>query len=244
MSTIRVMVNGAQGKMGQHAVHALSQNKRFELVAEAGKHDDLATVIQANTPDVVLDFTVASSGLDNAKCILNSGARAVIGTSGFLPKDIEALGLLCEETQLGAIIAPNFSIGAVLMMQFSAKAAHYLPAVEILEMHHDQKQDSPSGTALKTADMIAENRGEYSPIEGEAILSQSARGGWHREIPIHAMRMPGVIANQMVVCGGNDETLTIRHDTLSRKAFMPGVLLACESVMKLPELVYGLEHIL
>ncbi len=244
MTTPSILINGAQGKMGQHTIAAVKGDGRFCLVAQTGRQDDLASLIAKHQPDIVIDFTIASEAMTNATIILESGARAVIGTSGFLPEDIKTLEALCENKGLGAIIAPNFSIGALLMMQMSAQAAKYLPAMEIVEMHHDQKQDAPSGTALKTADMIAETRGDYTPVEGEALLDRSARGVWHHSIPIHAIRIPGVIANQMVICGGQGETLTIRHDTLSREAFMPGVLLACEKVMALDHLVYGLEHLL
>ena len=197
MNTIQILINGAKGKMGQQASNAVSNDDRFKLVAEAGRADDLAAMIAEHSPGVVIDFTAASEAMQNTKIILESGARAVMGTSGFLPDDIQTIESLCQKKQLGAIIAPNFSIGALLMMQFAAQAAKFLPAIEIVEMHHDQKQDAPSGTALKTADMIAETRGSYTPVEGEALLDRSSRGVWHHNIPIHAIRIPGVIASDI-----------------------------------------------
>ncbi len=197
----------------------------------------------AQTCNVVVDFTAASQGVQNTKTIIEAGARAVIGTSGFMPEDITALTQLCEQHRLGAIIAPNFSIGAVLMMHFAALAAQHHPAVEIIELHHDKKQEAPSGTALKTADMIAATRGDHTLNKGEELIA-GARGGAHHNIPIHSIRLPGLIAHQAVMFGGTGESLTIRHDTMSREAFMPGVLLACERVMQIDHLLYGLEHLI
>lgn len=241
---IRVIVNGAHGKMGQWTGQAISKDARFELVGELGRDDDLAQAIKDQQAEVVVDFTAASEGLNNAQVILESGARGVMGTSGFLPEHIKSLKTLCEQKQLGMIIAPNFSIGAILMMHFAQIAATHMPSAEIIEYHHDKKQESPSGTALKTAEMIATARRHSQTLEKGHELITGARGAAHQDISVHAIRLPGIIADQSVIFGSLGETLTIEHRTTSREAFMPGVLLACEQVMQLYTLVFGLEQLI
>jgi len=241
---IRVLVNGAQGRMGQTTVNAVQAANNLELVASADKQDNLKQLIQDNQIEVVVDFTTASAGINNITAIIDAGARPVIGTSGFVAEQVEKLQQQCAKKKLGGIIAPNFSIGAVLMMQAAQLAARYLPQAEIIEYHHTGKQDSPSGTAIKTAEMIARARQQKIPLQQSHEIIAGSRGAIHEDIAIHAVRLPGFIASQSVIFGGNDETLTIRHDSISRESFMPGVILACEKVMKLDHLVYGLENIL
>ena len=167
----------------------------------------------------------------------------MIGTTGFSSTQIQTLTALCAEKKLGAIIAPNFSIGAILMMQLAKTAAHYFPQVEIIEMHHAGKLDSPSGTAIKTAELIAEANNVAAIPTTKAVLP-GARGAVHQQIPIHAIRLPGLVAHEQVIFGGTGETLTIKHDSTDRQCFMPGVILACQKVMTLNRLIYGLEHLL
>jgi 4-hydroxy-tetrahydrodipicolinate reductase len=158
--------------------------------------------------------------MKNVKTILENGCHAVVGTTGLTAKDLEEIKKLCAKNEVNCVVAPNFAIGAVLMMKFATEAAKYLPQAEIIELHHDKKLDAPSGTALKTAEMMG------------------------KKIPIHSVRLPGLVAHQEVIFGGVGQTLTIRHDTINRESFMPGVLLAIHKVKKLKGLVYGLEQLL
>ena len=242
---IKVIVNGAKGNMGKEAVIAVNSDNELKLVAETDIGDDLMKKIKETGADVVVDFTHPSSAVENAKAIIMSGARPVIGTTGFTDGDIIELKKIAKEKNIGGLIAPNFAIGAVLMMNFSKEAAKYMPNVEIIEIHHDKKADSPSGTAIKTAQLISENRGEASPVNiktEEKVLG--VRGGVKNEVHIHSIRIPGVVANQEVIFGGLGQTLTIKHDTINRQAFMPGVIIAIKKVIEINELVYGLEKIL
>lgn len=240
----RVIVNGAKGKMGSLTCDTLNQHKEFELVAQLGREDDLAQAIRYTQAQIVVDLTRADSVYQNALTIINQGAHPVIGTSGLLPDQIKELSNLCESRRLGGIIAPNFSISAVLMMIFAAKAAEYFPEVEIIEAHHQQKLDAPSGTALKTAEMIAGARKKPKNKLDLKELVPGARGGVHYDINIHSLRLPGVIARQQVIFGSEGETLTITDDCIDRRSFMPGVVLCCQKVLELTTLIYGLEHIL
>ena len=223
---IRVLVNGAFGCMGQESVTAIEADPELSLIGKVGRQDDLADAIGSYKPDVVLDFTLATTGRANAEIIIKNNVRPVIGTSGFLPEHVAELTTLAAQYKLGGIIVPNFSIGAVLMMQLAKIAKKHFKDVEIIEMHHAGKQDMPSGTAINTASLLA---GENKDISS---------------IPIHSVRLPGFVAQQQVIFGGNHETLTIKHDSIHRKSFMPGVCLACKKVMELDKLVYGLENII
>lgn len=242
---IKTIVNGANGRMGSLAATHIDQDPQLDLVACCNQNDDLAACILAEKADVVVDFTTAECVYENAITILNSGARPVIGTTGLLPNQIKTLEELALKKKLGGIIAPNFSIGAVLLMRLAKEAAQYFSDVEIIEMHHDQKLDSPSGTALKTAEMIAsavKTAATKRPLEKETV--PGARGAIHENIHIHAVRLPGLVAHETVLFGGHFETLSLRHDAIHRESFMPGVVLSVKKAMTLKKLVYGLEHIL
>lgn len=241
---IRVLVNGAHGKMGQATVAAVQQDTRLTLVGAAGREDDLVSMIASTQAQVVVDFTLATVAFDNAQRIIEAGARPVIGTSGLNTEQVATLSQHCAHKKLGGIIAPNFSIGAVLMMRYAQAAARYFTEVEIVEMHHPRKLDAPSGTALRTAELIAQAQPHLTHRQSQGVGMTESRGANHQGVPIHALRLSGVIANQSVIFGGQGETLTIQHNTLSREAFMPGVCLACVGVMGLDGLVYGLEHLL
>ncbi|EHL31886.1 4-hydroxy-tetrahydrodipicolinate reductase [Legionella drancourtii] len=240
----RVIVNGAGGKMGALACATLQQHPEFELVAQLGKHDDLSQTIVATKAQIVVDLTRADSVYQNSVTIIKHGAHPVIGTSGLLPEQIKELTARCETQRLGGLIAPNFSISAVLMMLFAAKAAEYFSEVEIIETHHQQKLDAPSGTALKTAEMIAAARKKPKNKLNLQELIPGARGATHCDVNIHSLRLPGVLARQQVIFGNAGETLSITDDSIDRNCFMPGVVLACQKVLALTTLVYGLEHVL
>ncbi|HHV62314.1 MAG TPA: 4-hydroxy-tetrahydrodipicolinate reductase [Firmicutes bacterium] len=218
---------------------------------------DLEEVIARLKPHVIVDFTRPDAVMDHVRAALQRGVRAVVGTTGISMSDIEEVRQLCSKFDLGAIIAPNFAIGAVLMMKFAEMAARYLPRVEVIELHHDGKLDSPSGTAIKTAQMIHEElirsrREAGAPIEhykgdkpaGAIEKVAGARGAEVEGIRIHSVRLPGLVAHQEVIFGGPGQILTIRHDSISRESFMPGVIMAIRRVMTLTGVIYGLEGVL
>ena len=244
MSTIKVIVNGARGQMGMEAVKAISKDINLELVGETDIGDDLSAIIQDKQAQVVVDFTVAHVVYENTLKIIENGVCPVIGTTGLLQEQVRELQQRCVNQSLGGIIAPNFAIGAVLMMKFAKEAAQYLPNVEIVELHHDRKVDSPSGTALKTSQMIAQGRTVVPSSIEEKEIFVGARGAQSEKVRIHSIRLPGLVAHQEVIFGGNMETLTIRHDSIHRESFMPGVCLSCKKVVELQELIYGLENLL
>lgn len=246
--TPKVIVNGAFGRMGQITTKTINESKNFSLVGTLGHHDNLNAAIVEHQADIVIDFTHATTVYENALVIINAGARPVIGTSGLLPDQISKLQSICTEKKIGGIIAPNFSLGAVLLMKHAAEIARHFSAVEIIEMHHDGKLDSPSGTAIKSAEMIAKQLAQSpqnvnSPKPCHETLP-GARGAQCQHIPIHAIRLPGLLAHESIIFGSTGETLTLRHDSISRECFMPGVLLACHKVMTLDSLIYGLENLL
>lgn len=261
----RIIVAGPRGKMGSETLRLIEETKNFELVAvvdsknngktvadldglpnfEVPVYEDADQCLTDTAPDVFIDFTTPQMGSVHMELALKHGVHPVIGTSGFSEEKINELSQLVEKTGTGAIIAPNFAIGAVLMMKFSQLAAKFYPDVEIIEQHHDGKLDAPSGTAMKTAELMSEAREskEQGAVNGKETLA-GARGAEHDGMHIHSIRLPGLIAHQEVIFGGESETLKIRHDSFHRKSFMTGVHLAVETVMGLNVLVYGLENIL
>lgn len=244
---IKVIINGAQGKMGAQAVVTIKNNPLFELVATLGRNDNLPKAIHETQAQIVVDLTTAECVYKNALAIIESNVHPVIGTSGLLPDEINHLKQISEEKKLGGIIAPNFSLGAILMMKFAQMAANYFQAVEIIESHHEQKIDAPSQTALKTATMISEMQTDTQTLKRPLNTKETVagvRGGDFNNIKIHSLRMPGVLAKQEVIFGNLGETLSIVHNTIDRQCFMPGITLACEKVTKLDSLHYGLESIL
>ncbi|MFA5959017.1 MAG: 4-hydroxy-tetrahydrodipicolinate reductase [Tatlockia sp.] len=241
---ISVIVNGAKGKMGALACETIEKHPEFSLVAALTPQDNLAKAIDDTRAKIVIDLTRADCVYENSLTIINHNAHPVIGTSGLVDAQIATLTALCKEKKLGGIIAPNFSIGAVLMMRFAALAARFLPEVEIVEIHHQQKLDAPSGTAMKTAELIARARTlEKNTLPLQEILP-GARGGSHHEVPIHSLRLPGVVARQDVIFGAPGETLTLTHNSIDRVSFMPGIVFACQRVQTLQTLYYGLEQLL
>ncbi len=245
LDKIPVIVNGANGRMGMQTVEAVRGADDLELVASTDLGDDLEKTIRGQQARVVVDFTEPTVAVENTEKILRAGAHPVVGTTGFRPDEIRRLQELAASDNRGGLIAPNFAIGAVLLMKFAADAARYLPAVEIIELHHDQKLDAPSGTAIKTVEMIREaSAEERQPLAGETETLPGARGARYMGVPIHSVRLPGFVAHEEVIFGGLGQILTIRHDSLSRESFMPGVLLAVRKVVQLEALYYGLETIL
>ena len=231
--------------MGQESVKAVTEAPDLDLVAQTDLGDNLSETINKTQAQVVVDFTTAAVVMENAKAIIESGARPVIGTSGLLPEQVGNLQELCNKHNNGGVIVPNFAVGAVLMMKYAKDAAKYFPNVEVIELHHDLKKDAPSGTAIKTANLLAESRKSvHGKIIDEKEILPGARGAESQDIRIHSVRLPGMVAHQEVIFGGKSQTLKIRHDSIHRDSFMPGVCLACKKVMHLKELIYGLEHLL
>lgn len=245
---IRVAVAGANGRMGQEVVNMLGQDDQFVYTGALDTRGDDAAVrarMEEMRPDVLVDFTTPHSVYRHLEICLQNGVRPVVGTTGLTPEQIQEMTKRFEEAELGCIVAPNFAIGAILCMKFAAMAAKYMPHVEIIELHHDRKLDAPSGTALKTAEMIAAVREEYKqghPEEKETI--PGARGAEYHGFRIHSVRLPGMVAHQEVLFGATGQTLSIRHDSINRESFMPGVNMAIKAVMNMNGFIYGLEHLI
>jgi 4-hydroxy-tetrahydrodipicolinate reductase len=216
----------------------------LEYVGGVELGEDLAAGLASFRPDVAVDFTHPSSAMPNLRAMVAAGVRPVVGTTGFTPADLDEARALCRDRSLGGLIAPNFSLGAVLLMRFAATAARWFPHVEIVELHHDRKADAPSGTALKTAELVARARGQAPIPRAEDVRIAGARGGQWEGVTVHSIRLPGLVAHQEVIFGSEGQVLTLRHDTMDRKCFMPGVLLGIREVPKRRELVYGLENLL
>ncbi len=265
MPNLRVAVSGAAGRMGRAAVRTLARESDLRLVAAMGREravgqdagevsgagrlgvlitaslDDLLAAV----PDVLVEFAPGRAGAEHTRAALEAGVRPVVGSTGIPMDEIDRLRDLAAQRHTGAVIAPNFAIGAVLMMEFARIAAPFMPHVEVIELHHDRKRDAPSGTAAKTARLIAEARGAApAPVVHEEEMIPGVRGGQSEGVRVHSVRLPGLGAHQEVIFGGPGQTLTIRHDSLNEESFMPGLLLAIRRVADLQGLVYGLEHLL
>lgn len=242
---IKILVNGAFGRMGQITAKAVKSHPNFELVGQTGREYNLTQSIKDSHAQIVIDFTSPEAVFENTTHIINAGAHPIIGTTGLTLDQVKKLQEKCAQLKLGGIIAPNFSLGGVLMMKYAREIVKYMPNVEIIELHHDKKADSPSGTAMRTAEMLAEAAPKVNqPTKPIRETVPGARGANYHQIPIHAVRLPGFLAHQQIIFGNTGETLTLRHDSIDRECFMPGVILACEKVQKLQELIYGLENIL
>lgn len=262
---IRVGVMGAGGRMGREICKSVVAEEGLELVAafdrsyqgmEIGAligmpvegvlvETDLDKLLDTVAIDVMIDFTVADAMRVNVPKVLKKGIAVVTGTTGLSPEERAEMGKIAEEHNTSMFHAANFAIGAVLMMKFAAEAAKYMPHVEVIELHHDKKLDAPSGTAVTTLAKIAQNRApmqqgmadEYEKIEG-------ARGGEYEGMRVHSVRLPGYVASQEVIFGGLGQTLTIRHDSISRESFMPGIMLAAKKVQGWKGLLEDLENIM
>lgn len=254
--SIKVIIAGFKGKMGSTAVQMVKEDYDLTLAAVL---DPFATEESVDgipvfkskeeligfDADVWVDFTTPKFAYENTRFALENGFAPVVGTTGFTPEQIEELTELSAEKKLGGLIAPNFAIGAILLMQFAAQAAKYFPHLEIIELHHDKKKDAPSGTAVKTAELISQVRTSlHQGAVDEEELMAGARGAEFDGFRIHSVRLPGLVAHQEVIFGAQGEGLTIRHDSYDRVSFMSGVNLGIKEVVKREKLVYGLEHLL
>lgn len=263
----KVLVNGACGRMGQEVVKTVVNDTEELLVGafdqkyvgediveklgldgpECIVQDNLEQAITTTEPDVIIDFTSPQIVMENIKIGLTHNVHMIVGTTGITETDMEEIDRWTAVNKANALVVPNFALGAVLMMKFAGQAAKYLSDVEIIELHHDQKIDAPSGTAMKTASIINENLGNSNSkkekVESIEKLS-GARGGEQEGIHIHSIRLQGLVAHQEVIFGGEGQSLTIRHDSYDRTSFMPGVRMALDSINKIDGFVYGLEKIL
>lgn len=265
LETIRVVVVGALGKMGMETAKAVYQDKELDLVGlvDIRAHgeafadlsgikeinlqveNDLDLVLEKSRPDVIVDFTNPQAVYNTARTALMQKVACVVGTSGLNEVELKQLEKIALEHQVGIAVIPNFAIGAVLMMKLAQEAARYFPDVEIIELHHDQKIDAPSGTAIKTAEMIQATRSQ-TPVRNAREFEKiaGARGGEVNQVRIHSVRLPGLVAHQEVIFGGVGQSLRIRHDSFDRVGFMPGVVMTVKKIMQTQGLVYGLEQIL
>ena len=243
--SIKVAVLGAKGRMGSESIKAISECKDLELVAQLDLGDSLDKLASSGA-QVVVDFTHPDSVMGNLEFAIKNGISVVVGTTGFDEKKLNQIKSWLEANpKVGALIAPNFGLGAVLMMQFAAQAAKYFESVEIVELHHPAKADAPSGTAARTAELITAARKSVNKAAmPDATTSEidGARGAKIGDVQIHSVRLRGLVAHQEVILGDVGETLSIRHDSIDRTGFMPGVLLAIREVGSHPGLTFGLEN--
>ncbi|MGM0438205.1 MAG: 4-hydroxy-tetrahydrodipicolinate reductase [Bacillota bacterium] len=253
----KVVVNGANGKMGKRVVDLILNKENTELVGVCDKKgidkkikstnlkikNNLSQILDKKEIDVVIDFTTPASVMDNIRIVLNNNINMIVGTTGITKDNLDEIKNIVDNTKI--IIAPNFALGAVLMMKFSKKAAKYMDDVEIIELHHDQKIDSPSGTSIRTAELISENLEKSKNTKQNYIESLTgARGAQKEDINIHSVRLKGLVAHQEVIFGTEGQTLKIKHDSYDRSSFMPGVSMAIDKINEIKGLVYGLENIL
>ena len=265
MSQIKILINGAGGKMGKAMITGILAEQDMEIVAAidlkftgtdigllAGLEpngvlieEDLTKAIKTDKPDVMLDFTNPQAIMKNLQIAVPMKVAVVVGTTGLSAHDLEEVESLTNNHHTPVFVASNFALGAVLLMRFAAEAASYFPNVEIIELHHDQKLDAPSGTALTTLEMIAKQReifAQGAPNEFEKI--PGSRGGDFQGARVHSVRLPGYVASQEVLFGGTGQVLSLRHDAMNRECFLPGVLLALRKIKELQGLVVGLEKIM
>ncbi len=266
MSVHRVAVAGAAGRMGRAAIRAIARRDDMLLVGALGRAAsvgqdagvvagagtlgvpivaDLAELFLEGRPTVLVDLSRGEPAVEHAEAALDHRVPAVIGATGLPAAGVERLRERCRAERVGVLLAPNFALGAVLMMEFARQAARFFPHVEITELHHDRKRDAPSGTAARTAHLIAAARAETPPpAVTETELVAGVRGGLVAGVRVHSVRLPGLMAHQEVLFGGPGETLRLRHDSLSEESFMPGLMLAIERVGTVSDLVEGLERVL
>ncbi|MFC1979538.1 4-hydroxy-tetrahydrodipicolinate reductase [Chloroflexota bacterium] len=262
MQPITVVVNGALGKMGQEVIKAICHEPDTQVVGAVDLKvseeylslpdgtgsvplsSDLAHILTSYQPDVLVDFTIAQAVMPAVRIATEQGINLVIGTTGLTGDELNEIDKLSKAHKVGAVVAPNFALSAVLMIHLAKVVAKHLDSAEIIELHHQQKVDAPSGTALATARAMAQARGKpfhHSPEQEKTLTS---RGEQVEGINIHSVRLPGLLAHQEVIMGGQGQTLSIRQDTISRECYMPGVLLAVKEIVKRKGLVYGLDTIL
>jgi 4-hydroxy-tetrahydrodipicolinate reductase len=263
MKQITVVVHGALGKVGREVVTGVSRDPDLSLVGAVDVQadqeyldvpgvshkvplaKDLGSLLSSCSPQVIVDFTIAEVALSAARVAIKQKVNLVIGTTGISDSNLKEIDQLARANNIGVVVAPNFALGAVVLMHLAKIAAKYFDHAEIIELHHNQKADSPSGTALATAKAMAQSKGKpfvHAPTKKENI--SGTRGGQVEGIAIHSVRLPGLVASEEVVFGGQGQTLSLRHDTINRECFVPGVILAIKEVVNRKGLVYGLEELL
>lgn len=262
MTLIKVIVHGALGKVGQEVVKAVCREPEMQLVGAVDLKatqdslalpdgsgvvpfsTDLEPILSSCRPDVIVDFTIAKAAMPAVRVAAESGVNMVIGTTGLTTDELAEIERLTVANKVGVVVAPNFALGAVLMMYLARVAAKYLDYAEIIELHHNQKADAPSGTARSTAKGMAAARGKPFLRPAEPDEAFASRGEVLEGINIHSVRLPGLLAHQEVILGAPGQTLSIRHDTISRECFTPGVVLAIREVVKRKGFTYGLDTLL
>ena len=262
MKPIKVVVQGALGRMGREMINAVCHEPEMQMAGavelQASKDylplpdspdtvpfsSDLDYILTSCQPDVLVDFTIAQATMPAVRIATKRGVNLVIGTTGLTTDEITEIDRLSIAHQVGAVVAPNFALGAVVMIHLAKVAAKYFSYAEIIELHHSRKADSPSGTALSTAKAMVTAKGKPFYLSQEQGKPSASRGGQYEGITIHSVRLPGFLAHQEVILGGPGQTLSIRHDTISRECYMPGVILAIKEVIKRKGLVYGLDALL
>ena len=261
MEPIKVIVSGASGKVGKEVINALCLDPETQLVGAVDLHPgdgnltlsdgssvpfsaDLDHILNVCQPDVMVDFTTAEAVMKSVPVAARRRVNLVIGTTGLTADNLSRIEQLAGDNRIGAVVAPNFALGAVLMQHLAKIAARYMDYAEIIELHHHQKIDSPSGTALATARAMAQARGKPFASPPEQAQAAASRGQQIEGVTIHSVRLPGLMAHQEVILGAAGQTLTIRHDTINRECYMPGVLLAVKEVVKRRGLIFGLDSLL
>ena len=263
MENIRIVINGALGRMGREVTKAVLNEPGLEIVGAVEEKvtqqylplleiselipfsSDLNSLLKRCNPDVVVDFTNAVASIAAARVAIRQGVNMVIGTTGLSEENLKEIEQLCQANNVAAIVAPNFSLGAVLLMHLAKVAAKFFDYAEIVEMHHDKKIDAPSGTAITTAKVMLQAHGKpFSHPQTEREVVSNTRGGQIEGIAIHSLRLPGFMAGQEVIFSSAGQTLSLRHETISRESYMPGVILAIKEVMKYKRLIYGLDALL
>ena len=262
MKPIRVVVTGASGRVGRVVINALCRESEIQVVGAVELHvsedylslpDDsgsvpfssnLEYILTSCRPHVLVDFTIAQATMPAVRIAVKQGVSLVIGTTGLTDDELSEINRLALAHKVGAVVAPNFALGAVLMIHLAKVAAKYLDYAEIIELHHNLKVDSPSGTALSTAKAMAAARGKPFKRPPEQKETPTSRGEQVEGVTIHSVRLPGLVAHQEVLLGGPGQTLSIRHDTISRECYIPGIILAIKEVVKQQGLVYGLDTLL
>ena len=260
---IKVVVAGALGRMGKEVVAAVCADRQLDMAGASDKKaveeylslpgglglipisKDIEPMLVRVKPQVMVDFTHPEAVMENVRVALQHGVVPVVGTTGLSQQNLREIESLCETRGTGAFVAPNFAIGANLMIHFARIASRYFPSAEIIELHHDGKADAPSGTAVKTAEeMIKSRGGSFDQGTTTKIFVEGARGGNMSGVHIHSVRLPGLVAHQEVLFGGQGQTLSIRHDSISRESFMPGVIMAIKEAPRIKGLVYGLDRLM
>lgn len=263
MDRVRVVVHGAMGKMGQEVLKAVHHDAQLDLVAGVDSRAEntelslpdnsgsiplsssLESILQRCHPNVLVDFSTAEATMPAVRTAVHHGLALVVGTTGLHDSDLDEIRDLCQSKEIGAVVAPNFALAGALMIHLAGIAARFFDHAEIIEMHHDQKLDAPSGTAVATAREMVESRGRpfSHPVPAFESIA-GTRGGEHEGIAIHSVRMPGMLAHQEITFGAPGQTLRIRLDQISREAFMPCVVLSIKKVIELKRAIFGLEEIL